>query len=388
MNVFPLKLRSVFIAAIALILVSACAPQPRNGVSTDAIQQALNAPEVSADERLAPPPPQEVRSALIPAGSSLEIPLVKTEEPRFDIAASKVSAREFFMGLVEGSSVNMVVHPQVKGDISIDLKNTTIGEVLQVIQNVYGFTYFKTGNVYQIMPAGLQARTFQVNYLNLVRKGVSQTRVSSGQVTQVDGDEDSNDDDNNSAQTGVVSGSRIDSESTADFWSELRGAIQALIGTDGGRKVIVQPQASVVVAVAMPDELRLVEDYLKTIQNNLQRQVVIEAKVIEVSLADGFQTGINWAAMGKTASGKGVLVGQSGGGTIFGSGATASSITSSDLNSVGDLSNVVDATSFGGVFGMALNFNDFQPLSKCLKARGMFRFFQVREFQQSIIKRL
>ncbi len=220
------------------------------------------------------------------------------------------------------------------------------------------------------MPAGLQARTFQVNYLNLVRKGVSQTRVSSGQVTQVDGDEDSNDDDNNSAQTGVVSGSRIDSESTADFWSELRGAIQALIGTDGGRKVIVQPQASVVVAVAMPDELRLVEDYLKTIQNNLQRQVVIEAKVIEVSLADGFQTGINWAAMGKTASGKGVLVGQSGGGTIFGSGATASSITSSDLNSVGDLSNVVDATSFGGVFGMALNFNDFQAFVEMLESQG------------------
>lgn len=373
MKSFSMKQGPGIVAAILLFsLVVACAPQPRNGTAVETIQQALATPSISDTQEPVPLPPAEVRSALIPSGpQALTQPTAKLS-PRFDIAASQVSAREFFMGLVEGSDVNMVVHPEVAGDISVDLKNTTVEEVLQVIHNVYGYPFFKTGNVYQVMPAGLQARTFQVNYLNLVRKGISQTRVSSGQVTQVDGDEDSDSGDKSSSRQGVVSGSRIDTESTADFWSELRGAVQALVGTDGGRKVIVQPQASVIVAVAMPDELRLVENYLKTIQSNLQRQVVIEAKVIEVSLADGFQTGINWSALGKTASGKGIAVGQSGGGTIFSSAGTTAAINSSDLNSIDSagLSDFVDTTSFGGVFSLALNFNDFQAFVEMLESQG------------------
>ncbi|MDX2495476.1 MAG: pilus (MSHA type) biogenesis protein MshL, partial [Desulfuromusa sp.] len=239
---------------------------------------------------------------------------------------------------------------------------------LQVIHNVYGYPYFQTGNIYQVMPAGLQARTFQVNYLNLVRKGVSQTRVSSGQVTQTDNSSD-NGDNSNSNNSGTTSGSQIDTESTADFWTELRGAIQILVGSDGGRKVVVQPQASIVVVVAMPDELRQVEDYLKAIQSNLQRQVVIEAKIIEVSLSDGFQAGINWAALAET-SGKSALMGQTGGGSVFNSGFAESAGNIGNLTPGDVLPNGLDALAFGGVFSLALNFNDFQAFVEMLESQG------------------
>ena len=360
--------RGILIALVILLTGTGCAPAPRGGAAVESIQQAMEPEAPAATAAEIPPPPPEIRSALIPTG---QVPpgMAVADENRFDIAASQVPAREFFMSLVEGSPVNMVVHPDVSGEISIDLKKTTVEEVLEVIHNVYGYPYFKTGNIYQVMPASLQARTFQVNYLNMIRKGVSQTRVSSGQVTQVE----SNDDGNNAQRTeGTVSGSQIDTESTADFWSELRGAIQSLVGNEGGRKVVVQPQASLVVVVAMPDELRLVENYLKMVQDNLQRQVVIEAKVIEVSLADGFQAGINWAVLGKTTSGKGVVAGQSGGGTIFGSNDTTSTVTTSNLNAIDatGLDSVVDTTSFGGIFGMALNFNDFQAFVEMLETQG------------------
>lgn len=371
MKLFSMRMQPGCLAALALIfLVAACAPQPRNGASVEAIQKALESPSVVTPEKVTPPPPPpEVRSALIPESRVLSSARSKDSEPRFDIAASQVAAREFFMGLVEGSPINMVVHPQVTGDISVDLKNTTIEEVLQVIHNVYGYPYFKTGNVYQVMPAGLQARTFQVNYLNLVRKGMSQTRVSSGQVTQVETDDDDNGD-SNSSNEGAVSGSRIDTESTADFWSELKSAIQGLVGAEGGRKVIVQPQASVVVVVAMPDELRLVEGYLKTIQSNLQRQVVIEAKVIEVNLADGFQTGINWAALAESSSGKSALFGQTGGSSAFTQGFSESAGNSGNLTPGQFLPNGLDAAAFGGMFSLALNFKDFQAFVEMLESQG------------------
>ncbi len=352
-------------------LVSACAPVPRGGTPQAAIEQSLqtsNSEAPALPASIAPPP--SISAALIPEP---QLGVVAPEAERFDIAASKVAAREFFMGLVAGSPMNMVVHPDVSGEISVDLKNTTIDEVLQVIHNVYGYSFTKTGSIYQVMPAGLQARTFQVNYLNLVRKGASQTRVSSGQITQADTSDSKGDGGRKSSErTDAASGSQIDTESVADFWSELRTAVQSLVGSGEGRRVVVQPQASVVVVVAMPDELRLVEDYLHTIQANLQRQVLIEAKVVEVTLSDGFQSGINWAALGKTASGKGILAGQSGGGTIFGRGASGNSVNTTDLNAVANagLASIVDTSSFGGVFGMALNFNDFQAFVEMLESQG------------------
>ena len=335
----------------------------------ESINQTLEEPVTTAVKAEIPPPPPEIRSALIPAETMLAPGSIQNEA-RFDIAASQVAARDFFMSLVEGSPVNMVVHPEVSGEISVDLKNTTIEEVLQVIHNVYGYPYFQTGNIYQVMPAGLQTQTFQVNYLNLVRKGVSQTRVSSGQVTQSDSSSNDNGNNDNNNNGGSTSGSQIDTESTADFWTELRGAIQSLVGNEGGRKVVVQPQASVVAVVAMPDELRLVEKYLQTIQSNLQRQVVIEAKVIEVSLSDGFQSGINWAALAETSSGKSALFGQSGGGSVFNGGVSESAGNSGNLAPGNVLPNGLDSLAFGGVFSLALNFNDFQGFVEMLESQG------------------
>jgi MSHA biogenesis protein MshL len=366
--------KAPFAAAIATVLtvLAACAPSPpRSGASMEVIQQAMQAPPDFRQRKAAPPPPPEISAALIPASKGM----IETFEPedahRFDIAASEIPARQFFMSLVQGSPVNMVVHPEVSGTISVDLKNVTIAEVLEVAHNVYGYPYFETGGVYQVMPADLQVRTFQVNYLDLVRKGSSQTRVSSGQITQTDSD--SNTDDTtgtNNSGSGAVSGSQIDTESTTDFWSELQGALQGLIGDKNGRKVIVQPHASVVVVVAMPEELRMVEKYLQTIQSNLRRQVVIEAKVIEVRLAHGFQSGINWGSLNESANGDSVLIGQSGGGSVFTTGLSESAGNTGSLNPAESLPDALASSVFGGVFSVALKFDNFQALLELLETQG------------------
>ncbi len=367
--------RSLLTTLICLLLVAGCAPPPRGGTPLKQIDKILDEPAAAPQRTETPPPlPPEVSQALIPAESNPAAGPLVTQEPHFDIAADDVPAHDFFMSLVEGSQVNMVVHPKVSGTISIDLKNTTVDEVLEVIHNVYGYPYFKTGNIYQVMPAGLRAKTFQVNYLNLIRKGMSQTRVSSGQVTQAE-NTDNNDSGNmnnrSSDNSGnPTTGSQIDTESTADFWGELRNAIVSLIGTEGGRKVVIQPQASMIVVVAMPDELQLVENYLKAMQSNIQRQVIIEAKIVEVRLSDGFQSGINWAMLAESASGKGVLVGQSGGGSVFDTGYSNNAGNTGTMTPGGSLPGGIVSSAFGGVFSLALNFNDFQGFVELLQSQG------------------
>lgn len=371
MNGLSLNLRWSWLAFVLLsALLISCASRPRQGETMETIQRAIEPVPAKEAQEQAPPPP-EVSAALIPQAQTSRP--IGVDEARFDIAASQVDARDFFMSLVEGSPINLIVHPQVEGSISVDLKNTTVAEVLEVVQNVYGYPHFKTGNIYQVMPATLQARTFQVNYLNLVRKGSSQTRISSGQITENDTNSDDSNDSGGSRRSGSTSGSQIDTESTADFWSELRAAIQGLVGSDGGRKVIVQPQASVVVVVAMPDELQLVEGYLRTIQSNLQRQVVIEAKVIEVSLADDFQAGINWAALAESKSGKSALFGQTGGGSILADGLAATAGSIGSLAPGEALPDALGTQAFGGVFSLALNFKDFQAFIEMLEGQGDVR---------------
>lgn len=344
---------------VVLTLPVGCAPKPRGEEPLLAIDKALgnNPTEAVAPE----PPPAQISAALLPAAVKPQKHRPLVDEPRFDIAADRLPAREFFLGLVKGSRYNMVVHPQVEGQISISLKSTTVPEVLDVVSNVYGYPVVKTGSIYQVMPLGLQSRTFAVNYINLVRQGKSETRVSSGQVTQVE-----NGDSVSKEQTPA---SLIETSSVSDFWTDLSRALQGLVGTQDGRTVVVQPQAGAVVVVAMPEELQAVEAYLQTIEKSLQRQVVIEARIIEVTLDDGFQSGVDWGALAASHNGKTAVLGQTSG-QVLSSGVTPSAGNAGGVGPNDTLPSALESLAFGGVFSLALNLNDFNAFIELLQQQG------------------
>ena len=355
-------------ALLGLIFLAACAQRPRITQPLCEFEQQLDRPAVI----LAPPElPHEVALALLPKFEvEPELPPAAVQEPRFDVAAQKIPAREFFMGLVAGTPYNMVVQPGIEGEITLALKKVTIPEVMEVLRDVYGYYYRQTSIGFQVMQGGLQSQLFHVDYLNLVRRGSSQTRVSSGQVSEYDSDDDddsgSSNGDNNDRS--VVSGSQVGTESINDFWKELATALRTMVGQEEGRKVIIQPQASVVLVRAFPPELRQVADYLTAIQGNLQRQVTLEAKILEVELNDGFQSGINWSLL----AGGDVVLSQTGGGTIFSEGVSSIAGNSGILSPLNPTEMIEGSTAsaFGGVFSAALTFNDFAAFIELLETQG------------------
>ena len=94
----------------------------------------------------------------------------------------------------------------------------------------------------------------------------------------------------------------------AIFGHKLEAAVAHLIGSGDGQSVVVTPQASVITVRAYPDEIREVREFLGISQKRLQRQVILEAKIMEVTLSDGYQQGISWSNLSKSIGSGGVVV--------------------------------------------------------------------------------
>ncbi len=360
-------------AFMALMVLTGCSSmEPKDGGTISAMEEALD-PEPQASAPAAPTlPPPAVSSALLPPMELGAAGAASRRETRFDINVTETPAREFFMGLVDGTPYNMVVHPTVTGNISLSLKNVTIPEVMEMLQQVYGYEFRSSRSGYQVMPARLQSRIFQVNYLNLQRVGRSHTRVSSGQISDVNsGSSGSSSNDQSGASDGLISGSQINTESTSDFWGELTVALNALVGQGEGRAVVVMPQSGVVVIRAMPAEIREVEDYLRATDNIMHRQVILEAKILEVELNDGYEAGINWAKM-ISVNGNKLGLGQSNGGNIFGDTRGRKDIPTGGITDpkAPPPLDFVDFKAFGGFFGAVMNTGNFMAFIELLGLQG------------------
>jgi MSHA biogenesis protein MshL len=163
-------------------------------------------------------------------------------------------------------------------------------------------------------------------------------------------------------------GSVINTVSATDFWSDLGTTLQQILGTGEGRQVVVNAQSGVIFARGMPDELRAVGDYLHRIHDAAQRQVVLEAKIIEVTLDEGFQAGINWAAVQASSNGDTFTGGQLSGGSALDSPPPQGG--ESILLSPGNAVEGLIGETIGGAFTMAFDVGDFNAFVELLETQG------------------
>lgn len=298
---------------VALLLV-ACQttdrPQPIESKSTLAHSIAIE----TANQM--PPPaavmPDSVQRELSSSSLLSGVSPVMPNERRFDVAANDVDARVFFPSLIQGTPLSVAVHPDVSGTISLSLKEVTLSEALQVVEDIYGYEVSLDGRVLRVFPAGMRTETFPLNYLYMERQGLSLTSVNSGRISDSNNSNNnsnnngnngnssrnsnnSNSDSNSDTSNDTTNGTFIRSTTKTDFWGDLKETLVSIVGeTGGGRQVVVTPQAGLVTIRAYPSELRQVKTFLKTAETHLQRQVILEAKILEVTLSDGYQQGIQW----------------------------------------------------------------------------------------------
>ncbi len=272
--------------------------------------------------------------------------------PAFDVSVERTPIHTFLTGLVSDSPLNIVVHPDITGEVSLSLSEVTVVDVLEVLRDVYQLHMEVSGNLVRVMPNVMETEVFTLDYVSVSREGVSDMRVSTGSIRDAGtssqgGTQDNGQNNESDSGTSEVVGSRVTTENYVDMWANLREAIESLIGRGDGRQVIVMEQAGVIVVKALRSELMAVGNFLKTSEHALQRQVVLEAKILEVILSDGYSQGVNWQLLD----------------TIGG--------LKSGTASIGVSSNTVsNPDGIDGVFTAAVGVQDFTGIINLLENQG------------------
>ena len=385
---------------VLLALLASCVEPP---ILTKKVDPGILSEVDSAAKQARANQPEAVREALLPPLRA-EMPKIPGApvEPRFDLVVNAAPAQQVFMSIVSGTRYSMVVNPSVSGAISVNLKDVTVREALEAIREAYGYEFRVDGTRIYVEAAGLQTRVYHVNYLMGLRSGRSDVRVASGAVSgapqpqigtgvtpamaataSAAGTPPLGAFGLNAIATTSLDASRVSMVSQSDFWTEVGVALRTLIGPGEGRSVVVSPQSGVIVIRALPGEQRSVAQYLKAIRVSVERQVMIEAKVIDVTLSQDYQAGINWAAFPTS----GLSVGQVSQGTILqrsgpgrGSSTQVTGVTGVNVangtftgGTVAGLpgQNLINLTNPGAsLFGLAFQTGNFAALITFLETQG------------------
>ncbi|MBE4581398.1 pilus (MSHA type) biogenesis protein MshL [Vibrio navarrensis] len=312
-------MRKIVVGVISTSLLG-CAMGHRDPVEIkQTLNQSINESNSLALDEL----PASVQDDLMPELGNDGLDNSDKTLKRFRIQANQVEARAFFASLVKGTEFSVAVHPNVAGRITLNVSDVTLDDILSVVQDMYGYDVVKTGKVIQVYPAGLRTVTIPVDYIQFQRSGRSLTSIVTGSITSNESSGGANrnsessskrsEDGSNSSSSSQVStssngGTRIETLTESNFWPLLQQAVSRLIGSGDGQSVVVTPQASVITVRAYPDEIREVRQFLGVSQQRMQRQVILETKILEVTLSDGYQQGINWSNLSASIGNSGSVV--------------------------------------------------------------------------------
>lgn len=360
-----LSFRSVAVAVLGLFLLGCAAPNLQG--KYNATSKSINDELTQAAQPPRPEQPVTVTNALLPP-LKIEMPKgsVSLLEPRFDLVVNNAPAAQVFMGIVSGTRYSMLMSQELSGTISVNLKDVTVFEALDAIREINGYEYKLDGTRIYIQPQTIQTRVFKVNYLVGSRAGTTNIQVRGGSsaststaTTGTTGTTGST----GSTGGGGGGSTSIATSSNSDFWKELTASLKAILGEKEGRSVVVSPQSGVIVVRATPLELRNIAEFLIASQLSVERQVILEAKILEVDLSDEYQTGINWAAF-KTGPNSRLSGGMPGGtamgprGALTGANSILTGTPGSDLQGA------------GGLFGLVFQTSSFAATLSFLESQG------------------
>jgi MSHA biogenesis protein MshL len=259
-----------------------------------------------------------------PQGKDLTMPSLEGVKPLeegqipkekvYSLSVRDADLKEVLFAFSKDNGINIIVDPDVFGKVTVDLKKVTMAAALEALLKPLDLDYRQEGNLIRVSRPKMETRTYNLNYLTTIRKG-------SGSVSGIGGSSVAN----GPKSTGGSVLSQVITEDQADLWEEIKEGLKNIITrkmgkrvlrregeivsretdkitsgektgasyveeieAEGDGRVLINKMAGMVIVTDFPSRLREVEKFLARVEETVQRQVFIEAKIVEVALNDNF----------------------------------------------------------------------------------------------------
>jgi MSHA biogenesis protein MshL len=314
----------------------------------------------------------------LPAALSQALAPTAAPEPRFSVNFTSVLPEVAFLAVLRDTPLSVAVDPELKTPLSISLRDATVREALEVLRELHGFEYQLVGRQLIVRSGEMQTRMYRVSYPVFSRNGRSEIRVVSGSITgsspggggaggaMPPGVPGATPTPPQAAGGGGSESSRVTTAMRNDVWGEIQDSVRLIVGDKEGSNVVISPQTGTIIVRGMPREQRAVAAYLESARLSIERQVMLEAKIVEVQLRESVNTGINWAAFRN--AGNRLSAGVVNPGTTLS--ATGTIGNASITANVPGQALAAAATLPGGLLGLAFQASNFAAVLEFLGTQG------------------
>ena len=228
----------------------------------------------------------------------------KRAENVFDINLVEADLGSTLQSMCDIMSYNLILDPAVSDTLTLNLNEVTFFKFLDVALSKKGFNYEIDDNFLYVSAPKLETKIFNLNYLNTARQLVG-TMAITGQ--------------GGAAAGGLIpqSTTTLQTQSIVNIWTDIKNALQEIVlgtgtetaaalttegsfaGSDpgSGHRLVVEPSSGIVQVTATPDVLDQAERFIKALEANLQRQVMIEARFVEINLTSSLEAGLDWTVI-------------------------------------------------------------------------------------------
>jgi MSHA type pilus biogenesis protein MshL len=284
-------MKNIVLIVTCMVFIScAAAPQQaEQGAETDMIQETLAAGRLQAEAL----PQVPVIPEFVPviAGSS---PLATKT---VSISARNTPLRDVLYTIAETAHLNLVMEQGVNPELPVTMtfKDILIQDALNIVFDSVGYFYSVKDNI--LIAKAMATRIFELG----------QPSVTHEYKIDVGGDIlsgiSSNAGDTASSLSGDVSMLSTSDKTSFEFWEAIEKSLQSILQAGNTQKAgahfVLNRLTGTVMVSAAKTELDKVESYMANLKKVLGRQVLIEARIVEVQLSEGLKYGIDWTAVGE-----------------------------------------------------------------------------------------
>ncbi|MCX5807149.1 MAG: secretin N-terminal domain-containing protein [Proteobacteria bacterium] len=252
--------------------------------------------------------PVDIGSPVMPQMEKVKKIEIEGPKEVFSFSLREADIKDVLRAISKQTNYNVIIEPDVKGACTVDLKNVTLNKALEYILEPLNYSFkIEDKSVYVSKPK-IETRIFTLNYITLNKTGIgiisgatstgrntAQTQTSSTVTGSTTGAVPGG----TGATTATGGGQAnivVSTGTETDLWRDIENNIKTFLSPQG--KFILNRQASVIMVMDYPKNLKHIALFLETVEGTVQRQVMIEAKIVEVLLTEESKEGINWSLIG------------------------------------------------------------------------------------------